>query len=329
MTSSPGGITASGPTSPITVPGLTNGTSYTFTVTATNGVGTGAPRRRRTRSHRPRAPPAGAPTGVTATAGNGQATVSFTAARLRRRLGDHRLHRHLVARGHHRQRHGEPDHRHRASPTAQLHLHRHRHERRRHEPALQPVQRGHAHVAVAPGAPTGVTATRRQRQRRVSFTPPASDGGAAITSYTVTSSPATTPPAAPAARSPSPASPTASLHLHRHRDQQRRHRPRLDRVERRHAEAGRALDTTEPALRGIQAGDTPFSLPPARGRGSRGAEAPAAQAPSARLQLRHDSLRDQAIAGVIRVEAVARANVRPVPESRDVHVRMPGQAARI
>jgi hypothetical protein len=39
VTSSPGGITASGPGSPITVTGLTNGIEYTFTVVATNSVG--------------------------------------------------------------------------------------------------------------------------------------------------------------------------------------------------------------------------------------------------------------------------------------------------
>ncbi|WP_379316564.1 RCC1 domain-containing protein [Paenibacillus puldeungensis] len=43
VTSVPGHVTATGSGSPITVTGLTNGTTYTFNVTATNAAGTGVP----------------------------------------------------------------------------------------------------------------------------------------------------------------------------------------------------------------------------------------------------------------------------------------------
>jgi hypothetical protein len=80
VTSSPGGITettSDGSTTQITVPGLTNGTGYTFTVVATNAVGNG-PASSASGSITPRATP-DAPTGVSATAGNGSAVVSWTA----------------------------------------------------------------------------------------------------------------------------------------------------------------------------------------------------------------------------------------------------------
>jgi hypothetical protein len=72
-------ITGNPPATGATITGLANGTSYTFTVTATNAIGTG-PASAASNAVTPTAPtPPGAPTGVTATAGNGSATVSWTA----------------------------------------------------------------------------------------------------------------------------------------------------------------------------------------------------------------------------------------------------------
>ncbi|MFA5500248.1 MAG: fibronectin type III domain-containing protein, partial [Candidatus Omnitrophota bacterium] len=76
VTSSPGGLTATGAASPLTVLGLTNGTAYTFTVTAANAIGTGAVSAA-SNSVTPSGLPT-APTTVTATAGNTQATVTFS-----------------------------------------------------------------------------------------------------------------------------------------------------------------------------------------------------------------------------------------------------------
>ncbi|MFN8018898.1 MAG: fibronectin type III domain-containing protein [Acidimicrobiales bacterium] len=60
-----------------TITGLTNGTTYTFKVAATNAIGTGADSTA-TNAVTPATVP-GAPSGVTATSGNGQATVTWTA----------------------------------------------------------------------------------------------------------------------------------------------------------------------------------------------------------------------------------------------------------
>ena len=80
MTSNPGSLTCgtSGALSCV-VGGLANGTPYTFTVTATNGIGTGAPSspsNQVTPTNAVTVP--GAPTNVSAVAGNAQATVSWT-----------------------------------------------------------------------------------------------------------------------------------------------------------------------------------------------------------------------------------------------------------
>jgi len=68
--------TATGSTTSATVSGLTNGTAYTFTVVATNSVGNGPPSAP-SNSVTPGTPLA--PAAVTATAGDGQATVAWTA----------------------------------------------------------------------------------------------------------------------------------------------------------------------------------------------------------------------------------------------------------
>ncbi len=63
--------------SPATMHGLTDGTKYTFTVTATNGIGTG-PKSKPSNQIVPAGPP-NPPTGAVALAGNGDATVGFLA----------------------------------------------------------------------------------------------------------------------------------------------------------------------------------------------------------------------------------------------------------
>jgi uncharacterized repeat protein (TIGR03803 family) len=75
VTSNPGEKKASGKGSSVTVKGLTNGTSYTFTITATNKAGSG-PASSPSNSVTPATKP-GTPTGVEATAGDAEATVSF------------------------------------------------------------------------------------------------------------------------------------------------------------------------------------------------------------------------------------------------------------
>jgi len=69
-------LSPAGSSSPITIPGLTNGTNYTIYLKAVNAVGVSAASSSVTVT--PSTTPS-APASLTATAGNGQATISFTA----------------------------------------------------------------------------------------------------------------------------------------------------------------------------------------------------------------------------------------------------------
>ena len=79
VTANPGGqtVTVGGSKLTATFTGLTNGTSYTFTVVATNGVGDGAPSTPSSVVQPVTVP--GAPTSVSVTVENGQATVTWSA----------------------------------------------------------------------------------------------------------------------------------------------------------------------------------------------------------------------------------------------------------
>ena len=77
VTSSPGGFTAAGASSPLTVTGLQSATAYTFTVTATSAAGTSSASSASnsiTATTVPQAPTIGS-----ATADNASATVAYTA----------------------------------------------------------------------------------------------------------------------------------------------------------------------------------------------------------------------------------------------------------
>ncbi len=182
VTSNPGGIAGTGAGSPITVTGLNNGTAYTFTVTATNAIGTSL----LSSPSKPVTPvgPPGAPTNVTATAGNAESTVSFSAPA----SNGSPITSYTVTSSGGQKALGKG-----TSIT------------------LKGLKNGTAYTftvtatnkagtsppsgpstsvipATVPGAPTGVKATAGNAEATVSFTAPASNGSP-ITSYTVTSSP--------------------------------------------------------------------------------------------------------------------------------------------
>ena len=184
-TANPGGATATGSSSPITVTGLTNGIAYTFTVTATNSAGTGSASAA-SNSVTPAAPqtitfnnPGTQNFGTTPTltasssAGAGY-TVSFTSATAGVCTITAGGVLTFVTAG------SCTINANQAGDSSFL--------------AASQASQTFTVAAVVPGAPTAPAATAGDTQVSVAFTAPVFTGGTAITSYTVTVSPADVAP---------------------------------------------------------------------------------------------------------------------------------------
>lgn len=184
-TSSPGGFTATGSSSPLVVSGLTNGTAYTFTVVATNIKGNSVASSASS-SITPSTVPS-APTSVSASAGNAQATITFTASSSN---GGATITGYtatsspggLTATGS-------------GSPLTITGL---TNGTSYTFTVVATNSNGNSAASTAssavvpstvPGAPTSVSAVAGNTQATVSFTAPVSNGGSAITGYTATSNP--------------------------------------------------------------------------------------------------------------------------------------------
>jgi invasion protein IalB len=185
VTASPGGTSATTNQTSVTLQGLANGTSYTFTVRATNGAGDGpesAPSEPVTPARVP-----DAPTAVAATGGNASAAVSWTAPASD---GGSEVTGYTVT----------------ASPggttaaatgtsttvtglkngTSYTFTVR---AGNRVGSSSESAPSNAVTPATTPGAPTDVAATAGNAEATVTWKAPESDGGSAVTGYTVTASP--------------------------------------------------------------------------------------------------------------------------------------------
>jgi hypothetical protein len=193
VTASPGGASASGSASPLTVGGLSDGTSYTFTVTATNAVGTGA-----VSGASAAVVPAGVPgvpAGLAAVVGDGQVGLSWTAPSGNGAAVSDYVVQYRVTGTTTWGTFGDGVS---AAPSATVTGLVDGTGYDFQVAAVNAVGTGGysttvtatpAPVLAVPGAPTGVSAVAGDGSAVVSFTAPVSDGGSSITGYTVTASP--------------------------------------------------------------------------------------------------------------------------------------------
>jgi large repetitive protein len=185
-----GGQIANGSSTPIAVSGLTNGDSYNFTVTATNSTGIGPPSAASTPVTMPTVPGEPEITGVIP--GNGQVTVSFLAPG----NGGAPITLYEVdANDLTNASNGGPTASGTASPITVTGL-TNGDSYTFTISACNAVGCSPASYPAddVPTAPTITSAVAGSGQAAVSFSPPASDGGAPVTSYTVTATDHTSPP---------------------------------------------------------------------------------------------------------------------------------------
>jgi predicted phage tail protein len=166
-----------------TLPALTNGTTYYFWVTAVNEIGEGTPSNEV--SAVPRTVP-GAPTGLTATPGNSQVTLSWAAPASD---GGEQLSGYNVFEGTTADLSGSAPVTNVPGTTVTLHGLINGTTYYFEVAAVNTAGQGplstemQAVPVTVPGAPTGLTATRGNAQVILSWAAPASDGGSKVTGY--------------------------------------------------------------------------------------------------------------------------------------------------